>query len=209
MFLPAHVSSCLIVPEQNKSHIKSKNKLEQSQRLSWEAVVGGWYLSGCVVTAAVHGAAWKPPVCRGRACRGPAVWYVNRYVPTGACTCVCVLLLCQTRFEKMCQKQLMTATQESSQNSQGRLLPWQLLPPPHVFTVANQYEMSRQRQFVRNFLFAIIAYAQRGNTLMFWSIYHPRHYEAGRWNSKIRNAHGSYVRTKWHEATNKISTNLQ
>lgn len=43
------------------------------------------------VTASLHGAAWKPPVCReARACRGPAVQHVSRYEPTGVCTYVCV-----------------------------------------------------------------------------------------------------------------------
>lgn len=44
-------------------------------------------------------------------------FYMKADISQQVCAHVFVFLLCQPRFEKMCQKQLMPATQESSQNS--------------------------------------------------------------------------------------------
>lgn len=143
-----------------KRHIKTKNKLEQSQRLSWEAVVDGWCLSGCIQSRLpTAGGLGSHLSAEGPWHVGPQQFYMK--ADTSQQVYVCVFSLCQPRFEKMCQKQLMLATQESSQNSQGQQLPWgQLLPPPHAFTMT--YSTRAMPTYTQLFFSTISADKQRG-----------------------------------------------
>lgn len=85
---------CSFMPHSSnaqKSHIKSKNKLEQSQRLSWEAVVDGWCLSGCIQSwLLTAGGLGSHLSAEGPWHVGPQQFYMKADMSQQVYVCVCV-----------------------------------------------------------------------------------------------------------------------